>query len=128
MEDYFWFGFYVFVNSLILYVLTVNVSRIRLKLGVSVGDGGHKALVYAMRAHSNGVEQVPIFGLIILALTVLSVSNIVLMLLVLVFSVSRVAHGYGMACKSFISRRVGAALTYIAELIGILILGYELFA
>lgn len=126
-EAYFWFGIYVFLNAVILYILTANVSRLRLKLGVSVGDGGHKSLVYAMRAHSNGVEQVPIFGLIILALSLLEGSTLLVMVLVLTFSLSRVAHGYGMLCKSFIARRIGAGMTYLLQLLGLLVLGFELF-
>lgn len=127
METYFWFGMYVLLNSVILYVLAANVSRLRLKLQVSVGDGGHKALFYAIRAHSNGVEQVPIFGLVVLALTLMGASSSLLMILVLSFSAARLAHGYGMACKSYISRRIGAGLTYIIELAGVVVLGYQLF-
>lgn len=126
METYFWFGFFVFVNAIVLFVLTANVSRLRLKLEVSVGDGGHQTLLYAIRAHSNAVEQVPIFGLIVLALSMLKASSLLLMILVLLFTFSRIAHGYGMLCKSFKFRRIGAAGTYLLQVVSILALGFEL--
>jgi uncharacterized membrane protein YecN with MAPEG domain len=127
MDQYFWFGIFVLLNAIILYVLTANVSRLRLKLRVSVGDGGHNALIYAMRAHSNGVEQVPIFGFIILALSLLAASGLLLMALVLAFSLARVLHAYGMCCKVFICRRIGASMTYLLQLAGVLALAYSLF-
>ena len=127
MENYFWFSIFVAANSTILFLLAMNVSLLRLKLKISVGDGGDKRMLYAMRAHSNGIEQVPIFGLTILALTLLQTSGTMLAILVLIFTVSRILHGYGMAFKFFIGRRIGAALTYFLQVFGIFVLIHKLF-
>lgn len=101
MENYYWFAVFVLVNSIILFVLTANVSRLRLKLKISVGDGGHKDMLLAIRAHSNGVEQVPIFALIVLTLSQTQTPDILLALFVVTFTVARVFHAHGMLCRFF---------------------------
>ncbi len=125
-NNYFWFSVFVLFNAIILYLLTANVSRLRLKLRISVGDGGNSDMIYAIRAHCNGVEQVPSFALIILALTLLQTSEVILAAFVIVFTAARVFHAYGMLFKSFLSRRIGAAATYLLQLIGIVVLAYNL--
>lgn len=125
-NNYFWFSIFVLLNVILLYLLTANVSRLRLKLRIPVGDGGNNDMVYAIRAHSNGVEQVPIFALLILALTLLQTSAIVLSVLVIAFTVARLLHAYGMVFKSFLSRRIGATITYLFQLLGIVALTYQI--
>jgi uncharacterized protein len=49
--------------------LSLNVSRLRLKHKVSFGDGGHKDLAVAIRAHGNSLEQVLLFAVLLIALT-----------------------------------------------------------
>lgn len=127
MGNYYWFSVFVLANSIILYILTANVSRLRLKLKISVGDGGDKNLLYAIRAQCNGVEQVPIFALIVLALTFLQAPNMLLALFVVTFIIARVLHAYGMLCKFFLGRRIGAALTYLLQLLGIIALAYKIW-
>ncbi len=83
-------------------------------------------MVYAIRAHSNGVEQVPIFALVVLALTLLQASRALLAVLVIVFTAARLFHAYGMIFKSFLSRRIGAATTYMVQLIGIVAMAYQI--
>lgn len=125
-NNFFWFAIFILLNTIILYLLAANVSRLRLKLRISVGDGGNSEMVYAIRAHCNGVEQVPIFALIVLALTLLQTSDMVLAMLAVVFTVARVFHAYGMIFRSFLSRRIGAATTYVLQLVGIVALAYKI--
>ncbi|MBL4827797.1 MAG: MAPEG family protein [Spongiibacteraceae bacterium] len=122
MQDFYWFSFFVAVNALLLLLLTVNVSRLRMKNGISLGDGDNKALKASIRVHSNGTEQVPIYGLIVLALTLTGASTVVLCSLVLVFTLSRFVHAYGMLNKAFIFRRMGAAMTYASQAIAVIAL------
>jgi hypothetical protein len=124
--DYFWFGIFVAVNALFLWVLTANVSRLRLKYGVSLGDGDNAHLFSAIRAHANGLEQVPIFALGLLVLTLLHSANILLAGLVVTFSFARFCHAYGMVGRVFMARRVGAALTYVLQLALIFNIFYQL--
>ena len=116
MFDFYWFALLVGVNGLILIALTINVSRVRMRHQVSLGDGGNKALEAAIRAHMNGVEQVPMFALMVLALTYLKAGPMVLATLVIAFSLSRLFHAYGMVIPSFTARRIGAGVTYLTQL------------
>jgi uncharacterized protein len=54
--------------ALLLSGLSLNVSRLRLRHKVSYGDGGHKDLLVAVRAHGNALEQSLLFGALLLAL------------------------------------------------------------
>lgn len=116
MQDFYWFILLVAANSSILIALTINVSRLRMKHKVSWGDGGNKDLMKAIRVHSNGTEQVPIYALIILSLSFTTTTGIVLPILVATFTLSRLIHAYGMLCRKPILRRVGAAVTYVSQL------------
>lgn len=119
MHNFHWFIVFVALNSAILWLLTANVSRLRIKHKVTLGDGGNNALMSAIRVHANGVEQVPVYGLIILALTLADAPNILLAILVLLFTGSRVFHAYGMLFKKLLLRQIGAAITYGVQVFAI---------
>lgn len=53
--------------AVLLTALSLNVSRLRMRHRVSFGDGGHKDLMVAVRAHGNALEQSLLFGLLLLA-------------------------------------------------------------
>jgi len=95
----------------------MNVSRLRIKHRISLGDGGNKCLMAAIRTHGNSVEQLPLFALIILTLTLLSASTNLLASLVIGFTLARFSHAYGMLYRVFIARRIGSAFSYIFQLI-----------
>ena len=116
MSDFFWFAVLVASSALILFMLAFRVSLLRLKLGVSTGDGDEPVLFHAIRAHSNAVEQIPMFALQILALSLMGLSGLWLSILVSVFIVARILHGLGMNYRVFIARRIGAGLTYGLQL------------
>lgn len=54
--------------ALLLIGLSLNISRLRLRYKVSHGDGGHKDLLVAVRAHGNALEQSLLFAVLLLAL------------------------------------------------------------
>jgi hypothetical protein len=126
MDNFFWFSVFIAINAFLLIMLTINVSRIRLKYKISIGDDGNKELIYAIRVHANGLEQVLIYAFIILALSFTNTSTIILSILVITFSIARFSHAYGMLRKSFLARRIGAGLTYLLQLIAILVLSLKL--
>lgn len=128
MQDFYWFILFIAANGTILLLLTVNVSRLRLKHKIAWGDGENTDLMKAIRVHANGTEQVPIYGLIILSLVFTGSSNIVLSSLVVAFTLSRVIHAYGMLCKKPILRQAGAAVTYAAQCAAVLVLLANLIA
>ncbi len=122
--SYYWFAVCVSLNGLFLLLLAFNVSRIRLRHRISYGDGDNKQLKRAIRVHCNGTEQVPIFALLTLALTLTGATQLVLSAVVIAFTVARVAHAYGMLFSQHIFRRIGAGVTYITQFLaaGILLL------
>lgn len=54
--------------AILLTLLSLNVSRLRLKYKVSYGDEGHRDLIVAIRAHGNALEQCLLFAVLVLAL------------------------------------------------------------
>ncbi len=116
--DYSWFAIFVGANGLILLALAGLVSWRRISLRVPHGDGGLVPMKQAIRAHGNATEHVPLMGLIILALCALQVSAGLIAALVLGFTIARLLHPLGMLGKAFWARRLGAALSYLAEAVG----------
>ena len=119
MLDYYWFIFLITTNSAIILFLAINVSRLRIKHRISWGDGNNKDLMKAIRVHANGIEQLPIYGLLILALIFSGTSNSVLAYLSIAFTFSRLTHAYGMLYRKPILRQVGVAITYLLQGIAI---------
>jgi len=126
MDNYFWFSLLISINSLLVLALAINVSRLRIKHKVSLGDGGNKCLMAAIRAHCNALEQLPIFAIVMIALTFLGASTILLSTLVIGFSLARTFHAYGMLYRVFIARRIGAGFTYVFQFIATVSVGVHL--
>lgn len=53
------------VLALLLIVLSINVSRLRMRYRVSFGDAGNPLLTAAIRAHGNSLEQSMLFILLL---------------------------------------------------------------
>ncbi|MDY6943936.1 MAG: MAPEG family protein [Pseudomonadota bacterium] len=122
MDPFYWFAVFVAANALMVIALALNVSSLRIRLKVANGDGGRVELKRAIRAHANGVEHVTMFGLIVLALSLLAAQDTWLAALVGAFTLARILHAAGMLASQFNLRRVGASVTYLAELAGVLLL------
>lgn len=128
MDNFFWFAVLVSLNSFLLLMLAMNVSRLRIKYKISLGDGGNKILMAAIRTHANAIEQFPIYAIALLALTLLELSSTTLAILVIGFTFSRVFHAYGMLYRVFIARRIGAGFTYIFQIVATIVLGVKLLS
>lgn len=122
MPSLFWFYLFTALNIILLTLLAVNVSRVRMQERIPNGDGDNVAMKRAIRAHGNGVEHVGIFGLLILALCFTRSAPALLGTLVIGFTLARVAHAWGMLGGPFDARRLGAAATFLLELLGALAL------
>ena len=81
--------------GLLFLLLSVNVIRQRLALKVSVGDGGEKALIKAMRAQSNCAEYAPLTLLLITMAELQGGPNWLIHLLGSLLLLGRLAHAYG---------------------------------
>ncbi len=120
MESYYWFSMFVALNGIILVVLSTYVSVLRIRYKVSHGDGDNKHLRTAIRTHANGMEQAPIFALVLLGLVFSEVNQMYLAFLALLFTFTRICHAIGMIKKVHVMRRVGAGLTYLLQIIAAL--------
>ncbi len=58
-----------------LTLLSLNVSRLRLRHRISFGDGGHKDLLIASRAHGNALEQVLLYAVLAAAYAALPTAH-----------------------------------------------------
>ena len=128
MHDFYWFALFIALNGLLLLLLGVNVSRLRIKHKVAWGDGDNKVLMKAIRVHANGTEQVPMYGLLILALSFEKLSSLVLPALVIAFTLSRWVHAYGILFGKPIFRQGGAAITFALQSIAVIALLVNLAA
>jgi uncharacterized protein len=95
--------------------LGIRCGQARTKAKVSVGDGGDEPLMRRMRAHSNFTENAPIV-LVLLALVEAAVgTSIWLWVAMVLFMLSRIAHGIGMDGDSK-ARGVGVSVSMIVSL------------
>lgn len=113
---------YAALLGMVGYALTMLAGRARGKAGVSLGDGGDKALVEAMRRQANWVENVP-FILIMMALIELNgAAHWWLHLLGLVLLASRIVHPIGMSFDQMVlpARMLGMGGTIFVAMATIL--------
>lgn len=122
MAQYFWFVWLVALNALLVLLLALHVSRLRIVKKIPYGDGGDIDMNQAIRAHANAVEHVTIFALGVLALSLMNVQSQWLGGLVVAFTLARLCHAYGMNARRFNARRLGAAVTYLSELLAVWLL------
>lgn len=128
MQGYSWFLIFLVMHGFLLLAFAFNVSwlRIKHKVAYGAGDGNSKELMKAIRVHSNGTEQVPMFALLVLGLSIQNVSSTLLATLVIGFTVSRIAHAYGMMFKQFKLRQLGALFTYILQFVAVVLVAVNL--
>ncbi len=104
----------------ILFVgLSANVIRHRRNGKISVGDGGDRAMLKAMRAQANCAEYAP-FALLLIAIVELQGAGaVILNLLGLALLAGRVLHAYGFGRTPQIMklRQAGMLLTFAAILL-----------
>ena len=106
---------YAGILGIMSIVLTIFIVFIRSKTGISVGDGGNRELLLAIRRHGNFLEYVPI-ALILMALLELSgVSNLTMHIFGIVLCVARILHATGLKLEdsSTLGRGLGAGGTFL---------------
>jgi hypothetical protein len=127
MDNFTWFYGFVAFNAALLVLLAMNVSRVRMRERIAHGDGDNIALKAAIRAHGNGIEFVPVYGLVVLALCMNQTPASWIAPLVVGFSLGRVLHAIGMLTAAMQARRLGAGLTFSLMLAAVVLLVVELF-
>lgn len=115
---------YASLNLALLIYLAVNVSLNRRRAKVSLGIGTDSGLEQAVRAHGNGVDNVPIALLALAILALLGTGTLILHALGIALTLGRGLHAYGLLSErgpSF-GRLTGISLTWLVMLASTLLL------
>lgn len=102
--------------ALLLTALSLNISRLRVRYRVSFGDGGHKDLLVAVRAHGNALEQSILFGLLLLVLELHRPGAQALVWIAAVFVGARVLHCTAMYSRKLLLRQVAHTVSVLCQL------------
>jgi uncharacterized protein len=110
---------YAGLLGLIAIAIAFMAGSLRGKLNVSVGDGGHRELLLAMRRHANFAEWVPLALILIALLEMNGVSAKAIHVLGAALVVSRISHAVGLKPDTLkgAGRMIGAAGTAIIVLV-----------
>ncbi|HLJ65363.1 MAG TPA: MAPEG family protein [Stellaceae bacterium] len=113
---------YAGILAIIGLVLAMSISRMRGSTKTGIGSGGNPALERMIRAHGNFTEYVPLILVLMLLMEAGGASHLWLHIMGIVFVIARLAHAYGLSMNSGTSpaRLVGASLTYLVLLSGII--------
>ncbi|MGB2248902.1 MAG: MAPEG family protein [Alcanivorax sediminis] len=110
---------YAALSAFLVIALAANVVRYRLSKHVSLGDGGHKDVTRAIRAHGNTVEYVPL-ALILMALLELNgASDTALHIYGITLVAGRTLYGYGMLFpkpSANLPRQIGVVTSWLVIL------------
>ncbi len=82
--------------ALFLLILAVPVIKLRRGLRVGLGDGGHRSLQQAIRAHGNAAEFIPIFIILMAIYELNRAPAMALHIFGVAFLLARLAHAVGL--------------------------------
>ena len=102
--------------ALLLTALSIHISRLRMRHRVSFGDGGHKDLMVAVRAHGNTLEQSLLFGLLLLLLELHRPGAQALVWIAAVFVGARVLHSAAMFSRQLLLRQLAHVISVLCQL------------
>lgn len=106
--------------TLLLIGLSLNISRLRLRYKVSFGEGGHKDLLLAVRAHGNALEQSLLFAVLLLALEARHGAGVGIIPVVgLGFVAVRVLHAVAIFQRWLLLRQAAHVATLAAQLMAV---------
>ena len=106
---------YAGLLALFLVILVFPIIKLRRGLRVGLGDGGHRSLQQATRAHGNAVENIPIFVLLLAIYELNHATPIALHAFGGAFLLSRLLHAGGLYASpgTSIGRAVGTMGTLL---------------
>lgn len=109
----------VFAALLILLVtvLSINVSACRIRLRISLGDGGNKKMRRAIRCHANCLEHAVPFVLLLMFFELGGATPTEIMWLGGLFVGCRLLHVMGMLGGGFRLRQLGATGSLALEIV-----------
>lgn len=104
------------VLAILLTGLSLQVSRLRIRYRQSFGDGGHKDLMLAVRAHGNTLEQSLLFGLLMLLTELTQPAWGALAAVGAVFVVARLMHTVAIFQRLLLLRQIAHVLSVLCQL------------
>lgn len=117
------------VLAILITALSVHVSRLRLRHKVSFGDGGHKDLLVAIRAHGNAMEQTSLFAALSLAAASLpAMPSAVMAGCCGAFVLARLIHPLGMLGRRLGLRQAAHVCSTLVHVVLALAIGWTLVA
>jgi hypothetical protein len=118
---------YAGLLGLLLIVLAFNISRYRVGLKISFGDGDHPALKRAIRAHANLIENAPLGLILLLSVELQGFTAAVVHVLGATLVTGRVLHAFGLSRYEGASagRAIGILLTWLTILVASLLAIYS---
>jgi len=122
-------NFNLFVGSgcLLIVILALNVSRLRYKERIAHGFGDSKKLRNAIVAHSNALEHLIPFALILYVLAAQNTSQTLVQGLAISFLVLRLIHALGVTQFVFRAWQISSALSYALTLFSSCLILYNWF-
>jgi len=103
--------------ALLLTGLSLRISVLRLRYRISFGDGGHKNLQLAIRAHCNTLEQTTLYGLLAIAhAAVVPTQGGYLLACSMAFVLARVVHACAMFARRLTLRQAAHGVSVLAQL------------
>ncbi len=104
------------VLAILLTGLSLQVSRLRIRHRQSFGDGGHKDLMLAMRAHGNTLEQSLMFGLLMLLMELTQPAWGALAAVAALFVMARLMHAVAIFKRLLLLRQIAHVLSVLCQL------------
>lgn len=104
------------VLAILLTGLSLQVSRLRIRHRQSFGDGGHKDLMLAMRAHGNTLEQSLMFGLLMLLMELTQPAWGALAAVGAVFVMARLMHAVAIFKRLLLLRQIAHVSSVLCQL------------
>lgn len=108
-------AFYAGLVGLLCVLLSLLVSRQRLRTRVSLGDGGDASLGRMTRVFGNFAEYAALVLVLLALVEICGGSRLLVHVLGIAFLIGRLAHAYGLARTSDANpaRSIGAGLTLL---------------
>ncbi len=111
---------YAGIATILIVLLSLNVSRHRMMAKVSLGDGNDQLLRVAIRMQGNAIEYLPLALLLMALIEIQSgIAGMWLHLLGILLLLGRVLHIYGLSKTAGTSapRRNGIVITWLVLLV-----------
>lgn len=110
---------YAALSGFLIIALAANVVRLRLAKKVSLGDGGHKDVSRAIRAHGNTIEYLPLALILMALLEINGGSSTALHSYGILLVGGRVVYSYGMLIprsSANLARQLGVVTSWLVIL------------